>query len=81
MILHYTAAILETTVPLIPNPSESFLACLEEALMKIVVKGGMTAVTKCVSCIAALVYKVTHNYTIVHDCFRRFYSESMIYIF
>jgi hypothetical protein len=31
----------------------------------------------CVECLGAVVNNVTHNYTLVKDCFQRFFSESM----
>ena len=40
MLLHNVARILELAVPLMDHPSESFLAQLEEELMKLVLKHG-----------------------------------------
>lgn len=40
MVLHYVAQILRQVVPLMDHPSESFLASLEEDLIKLVMKHG-----------------------------------------
>ena len=40
MVLHNVARILELAVPLIDHPGESFLAQLEEDMMKLVLKHG-----------------------------------------
>jgi len=40
-VLHYVARILEMVVPLMDHPSESFLAQLEEDMMKLILKHGM----------------------------------------
>ena len=40
MVLHYVAQILRQVVPLMEHPSESFLASLEEDLVKLVMKHG-----------------------------------------
>ena len=40
MVLHYVAQILSQVVPLLEHPSESFLASLEEDLVKLVMKHG-----------------------------------------
>ena len=41
LVLHYIARILEVVVPLMDHPSESFLAQLEEDMMKLILKHGM----------------------------------------
>ncbi|KAK2556654.1 Nipped-B-like protein B [Acropora cervicornis] len=53
--------ILELVVPLMEHPSETFLASLEEDLMRLTVKYGQTVVQSCISCLGAVVNKVTHN--------------------
>lgn len=42
LVIHNVARILELVVPLMEHPSESFLANLEESLMKLTVKHGQT---------------------------------------
>ncbi|XP_037927462.1 nipped-B protein [Teleopsis dalmanni] len=67
------ADILEKVVPLVNNASESFLATLEEHLMLLVVSLNQAVVTSCVSCLGALVNKITKNYKLIRDCFQKFY--------
>ncbi|XP_039148233.1 nipped-B protein isoform X3 [Drosophila simulans] len=67
------ADILEKVVPLVNNASESFLASLEEHLMLLVVSRNQAEVTSCVSCLGALVNKITHNFKLIRDCFQKFY--------
>ncbi|KRF81724.1 nipped-B protein isoform X1 [Drosophila virilis] len=67
------ADILEKVVPLVNNASESFLASLEEHLMLLVVSRNQAEVTSCVSCLGALVNKITKNYKLIRDCFQKFY--------
>ena len=44
MVLHYVARILELVIPLINNPSESFLAQVEEDMIKLIFKHGMMVI-------------------------------------
>ncbi|XP_010730782.2 nipped-B-like protein A isoform X2 [Larimichthys crocea] len=74
MVICNVAKILELVVPLMEHPSETFLATIEEDLMKLIIKYGMTVVQHCVSCLGAVVNKVTHNYKFVWACFNRFYN-------
>uniref|UniRef100_A0A672ITQ1 Nipped-B protein n=1 Tax=Salarias fasciatus TaxID=181472 RepID=A0A672ITQ1_SALFA len=74
MVICNVAKILELVVPLMEHPSETFLATIEEDLMKLIIKYGMTVVQHCVSCLGAVVNKVTHNYKFVWACFNRFYA-------
>ncbi|XP_061881828.1 nipped-B-like protein A isoform X3 [Entelurus aequoreus] len=74
MVICNVAKILELVVPLMEHPSETFLATIEEDLMKLIIKHGMTVVQNCVSCLGAVVNKVTHNYKFVLACFNRFYG-------
>uniref|UniRef100_A0A8C2W7N4 Nipped-B protein n=1 Tax=Cyclopterus lumpus TaxID=8103 RepID=A0A8C2W7N4_CYCLU len=75
MVICNVAKILELVVPLMEHPSETYLATIEEDLMKLIIKYGMTVVQHCVSCLGAVVNKVTHNYKFVWACFNRFYGE------
>uniref|UniRef100_M3ZSI3 Nipped-B protein n=1 Tax=Xiphophorus maculatus TaxID=8083 RepID=M3ZSI3_XIPMA len=74
MVICNVSKILELVVPLMENPSESFLNTIEGDLMKLIIKHGMTVVQHCVSCLGAIVNKVTHNYKFVWACFNRFYG-------
>lgn len=42
MVICNVAKILELVIPLMDNPSETFLTTLEEDLMKLIIKYGMT---------------------------------------
>uniref|UniRef100_A0A8C5EAP6 Nipped-B protein n=1 Tax=Gouania willdenowi TaxID=441366 RepID=A0A8C5EAP6_GOUWI len=74
MVICNVAKILELVVPLMELPSETFLTTIEEDLMKLIIKYGMTVVQHCVSCLGAIVNKVTHNYKFVWACFNRYYG-------
>uniref|UniRef100_A0A673NE71 Nipped-B protein n=1 Tax=Sinocyclocheilus rhinocerous TaxID=307959 RepID=A0A673NE71_9TELE len=67
MVICNVAKILELVVPLMDHPSENFLTTIEEDLMKLIIKYGMTVVQHCVSCLGAVVNKVTHNYKFIHS--------------
>uniref|UniRef100_A0A8C1QV05 Nipped-B protein n=1 Tax=Cyprinus carpio TaxID=7962 RepID=A0A8C1QV05_CYPCA len=74
MVICNVAKILELVVPLMDHPSENFLTTIEEDLMKLILKYGMTVVQYCVSCLGSIVNKVTHNYKFVWACFNRYYG-------
>ncbi|KAL0979828.1 hypothetical protein UPYG_G00190320 [Umbra pygmaea] len=74
MVICNVAKMLELVVPLMEHPSETFLTTIEEDLMKLIIKYGMTVVQHCVSCLGAVVNKVTHNYKFVWSCFNRYYG-------
>ncbi|KAI7793696.1 putative nipped-B-like protein B-like, partial [Triplophysa rosa] len=74
MVICNVAKILELVVPLMDHPSETFLTTIEEDLMKLIIKYGMTVVQHCVSCLGAVVNKVTHNFKFVWACFNRYYG-------
>ncbi|XP_065107080.1 nipped-B-like protein A isoform X1 [Paramisgurnus dabryanus] len=74
MVICNVAKILELVVPLMDHPSENFLTTMEEDLMKLILKYGMTVVQHCVSCLGAIVNKVTRNYKFVWACFNRYYG-------
>ncbi|XP_058985829.1 nipped-B protein isoform X3 [Musca domestica] len=67
------ADILEKVVPLVNNASETFLASLEEHLMLLVVSLNQAVVSSCVSCLGAVVNKITKNFKLIRDCFQKFY--------
>ncbi|XP_061192495.1 nipped-B-like protein isoform X1 [Saccostrea echinata] len=73
-VLHYVARILEMVVPLMDHPSETFLAQLEEDMMKLILKHGMMVVESCISCLGAVVNLVSHNFPLVKDCFEKFFG-------
>lgn len=68
--------ILELVVPLLVNPAESFLAQMEEDCVKLLFKNEKQVIDACLACLGAIVNKITHNYKLVRDVFRRFQSKS-----
>lgn len=74
LVIHNVARILELVVPLMEHPSETFLASLEEDLMRLTVKHGQTVVQSCISCLGAVVNKVTHNIRLVKDYFQKYHG-------
>ena len=108
MVVCNVAKILELAVPLMEEPSQDLLLTIEDDLMRLIIKHGVTVslpkggrvvkgdrqspfgpvadhrvlcvlgpqvVQHCVSCLAAVVNQVTHNYMFVWACFNRFYGE------
>lgn len=47
MVLHFVSKILKDVVPLMEHPSESFLAGLEEDLVKLTMKHGQLVSWEC----------------------------------
>jgi cohesin loading factor subunit SCC2 len=76
-IISSVARMLELVVPLMDHPSESFLAQLEEDAMKLVLQQERPIVSSCLSCLGAIINKVTRNYQLIRDCFKR-YNNYMI---
>ena len=50
LVIHNVARILELVVPLMEHPSETFLASLEEDLMRLTVKHGQTVKAQIIFC-------------------------------
>lgn len=73
-VLHYVARILELVIPLMDHPSESFLMQVEEDMIKLILNHGMLVLESCVSCLGAVVNRVSHNYSLVKDCFQKFFG-------
>lgn len=65
------AEILEQVVPLMLHPSESFLADLETHLMVLAVTSIQAVVNSCLSCLGAIINKITKNYRLIRDFFVR----------
>lgn len=65
------AEILEHVVPLMEHPSESFLYDLENHLMMLVVAQNQTVVHSCIACLGAIVNKLTKNFKLIRDCFKK----------
>lgn len=65
------AEILEQVVPLMEHPSESFLFDLETHLMFLACSHNQHVVNSCLSCLGAVINKITKNYRLIRDCFVR----------
>ncbi|KAG8180025.1 hypothetical protein JTE90_026629 [Oedothorax gibbosus] len=73
LLLKNVAQTLELVVPLIEHPSESFLAQIEEDMVKLILRQHMGLLPSCVSCLGAVVNRVTKNHQLVRDCFQKFF--------
>lgn len=69
------ANILELVVPLLVNPSESFLSQLEEDCVKLLFRTDKAVIDACLGCLGAVVNKLTRNYRLIRDVFRRYQSK------
>ena len=74
-IISHVARTLELTVPLIEHPSEIFLSQLEEASMKLILLHDKTVVSACLSCLGSVVNNVTRNFTLIRDCFKKYFGH------
>lgn len=63
------ADILQSVVPLMEHPSESFLADLETHLMYLVVYHNQGVVNSSLSCLGSVVNKISKNYKLIRDCY------------
>ncbi|CAH8574922.1 unnamed protein product [Schistosoma turkestanicum] len=73
-VLHYVARILEATLPLMEHPSETLVAQLEEDMVRLTLRHGKMVLESCVACLGAVVNRVSKNYSLVRDCFTRFFN-------
>ncbi|ENN74150.1 hypothetical protein YQE_09123, partial [Dendroctonus ponderosae] len=71
-IISCVARMLELVVPLMEHPSDSFLAQLEEDAMKLIFQYNRPIISSCLSCLGSIINKVTHNFKLIRDCFKRF---------
>lgn len=78
LLLRNVAQTLELVVPLIEHPSESFLAHIEEDMVKLILRQHMGLLPSCVSCLGAVVNRVTHNHQLVRDCFQKFFVVLLV---
>merc|ERR1712241_533208 len=69
------ARTLELVVPLIEHPSEIFLSQLEEASIKLIILHDKTVVAACLSCLGSVVNEVTKNFTLIRDCFKKYFGH------
>ncbi|KAJ8923545.1 hypothetical protein NQ315_010123 [Exocentrus adspersus] len=78
-IISSVARMLELVVPLMEHPSDSFLAQLEEDAMKLVLQHDRPIVSSCLSCLGSIINKVTHNFQLIRDCFKKYYEYLIRY--
>nr|XP_023029223.1 nipped-B-like protein [Leptinotarsa decemlineata] len=78
-IISSVARMLELVVPLMEHPSDSFLAQLEEDAIKLVLQHDRPIVSSCLSCLGSIINKVTHNYKLIRDCFKKYYEYLIRY--
>ncbi|KAG5893186.1 hypothetical protein JTB14_016463 [Gonioctena quinquepunctata] len=78
-IISSVAKMLELVVPLMEHPSDSFLAQLEEDAIKLVLQHDRPIVSSCLSCLGSIINKVTHNYKLIRDCFKKYYEYLIRY--
>ncbi|XP_063699884.1 nipped-B protein [Culicoides brevitarsis] len=72
------AEILEQVVPLMDHPSETFLNELETNLMMQVFSNTQIIISSCISALASVVNKITKNYKLIRDCFKKFYYTTLV---
>ncbi|CAG9855417.1 unnamed protein product [Phyllotreta striolata] len=73
-IISSVAKMLELVVPLMEHPSDSFLAQLEEDAIKLVLQHDRLIVSSCLSCLSSIINKVTRNFKLIRDCFKKCYD-------
>lgn len=61
MVICNVAKILELVVPLMEHPSGTFLTTIEEDLMKLIIKYGMTVGLVCSSLLSEVALKTTNS--------------------
>ncbi|XP_028966987.1 nipped-B-like protein [Galendromus occidentalis] len=69
LIINAVSHCLELVVPLVDHPSEDFLVQVEEALMKLIVRGHLSVLPAATSCLGKVINCVTKNHKLVRDCF------------
>lgn len=72
LVLQNATRCLELVVPLMEHPSEAFLAQVEESLAKQLLRHGLALLPTTVSCLGAVVNRVTKNYQLIRDFFHKF---------
>lgn len=78
-IITSVARMLEMVVPLMEHPSDTFLAQLEEDSIKLVLKQTRPIVSSCLSCLGSIINKVTRNFKLIRDIFKKYYQNLVYY--
>ncbi|KAK9511584.1 hypothetical protein O3M35_000214 [Rhynocoris fuscipes] len=68
------ARTLEIIVPIMKHPSQIFLSTLEEDLVKLMMQQDPSVVNSCISCLSTIVNNLTRNFTLIRDCFKKYYT-------
>ncbi|XP_046988628.1 nipped-B-like protein A [Schistocerca americana] len=72
-IVKSAAEIVEAVLPLVDYPSETFLSDVEECCIRNILQQHYILVKSSMSCLAAVVNNATHNYSLIRDCFCRYF--------
>lgn len=67
----YVAEILEQVVPLMEHPSDLFLVDLETHLMVLACTLNQSVISSCLSCLGAVINRITKNYKLIRECFAK----------
>lgn len=79
-IIVSVAKMLELVVPLMEHPSETFLAQLElDAIKSVLQSSRHSIVGSCLSCLGSIVNKVTKNFKLIRDLFKKFHNFLLKY--
>eukprot|EP00118_Oscarella_pearsei_P009017 m.49438 g.49438 ORF g.49438 m.49438 type:complete len:1557 (+) comp33985_c0_seq2:406-5076(+) len=73
-VVRRCALTLDLIVPMMENPSQVFLAALEESLVRVMFNKRGVVVASGTKCLDTVVNKITKNYKIVQAFFNRFYD-------
>lgn len=60
---------------MLEHASEMFLSQLEEDSVKLIFQHDQTVILSCISCLGSVVNNVTRNFSLIRDCFLRYFGE------
>ncbi|XP_065558783.1 nipped-B-like protein B isoform X2 [Artemia franciscana] len=75
LVVGAVAKTLALIIPLMEHPSESFLSQLESDCIKIICLHGPDMATPCMKCLDSVTNRLTKNYKLIQDLFRRCYAK------